>query len=90
MRVLLGTRARAEVRHLPPAVKAEVRRSLGFLEADGLDAALDLRRLSTDLGAPVYRIRVGSWRIVFLLRAQGAEVMRVFPRKEGYAWMDRP
>lgn len=81
--------ARIEIRSLPPATKRQVRTALDTLARDGLEAAVDLRRLSTDAGTPVYRVRVGTWRIVFMLDGDAAQVLRVFPRREGYAWMER-
>lgn len=91
MRIKLGATARNELRHLSPVVKKSIRQALDQLEKHGLDATeLDLRRLSVDNGAAVYRLRVGSWRIVFVLGQSTVEVVRVFPRSEGYAWMERP
>lgn len=89
MHVRFGSQARREIRSIPPGPKAELRAALTRLEQEGLAATIDLRRLSTDLGAPVYRIRVGGWRLVFVLEGDVAQVVRVFPRREGYAWLER-
>lgn len=88
MRVRFGSQARTEFRSLPPGPKAQLREALALLERNGLAAAIDLRRLSVDGGPPVYRIRIGDWRIVFVLE-EDARVVRVFPRREGYAWLER-
>ncbi len=40
-------------------------------------------------GEPVFRLRVGEYRAVYVVRATEIRVLRIFHRAEGYAWMKR-
>lgn len=74
-------RARRDLRALEPQIRARVLAALDRLVAR--DPALDVRRLT---GTPEYRIRVGGWRVRFLLdaEAQMIVVQRVLPRGRAY------
>lgn len=79
------------VARMPPAAKKELRRALDRLREDGPESEqLNIKALATPPGvAPVYRLKVGLWRVAFRLRGQDIEVIHVFPRKDGYGWMER-
>lgn len=40
-------------------------------------------------GNPVFRLRVGDYRAVYVVRGQEVRVLRVFHRSEGYKWIQR-
>lgn len=91
MKVTVTPSAAAEVRSLPPPTKARLKKAILAIATDpkGQKRLLDVKRLRTiRMESPVYRLRVGDWRIVYRLRGQVAEVVRVFHRSEGYGWMD--
>lgn len=41
-----------------------------------------------EAGLPVYRLRVAEWRAVFVLRQEEMRVVKIFHRRDGYAWLD--
>lgn len=50
---------------------------------------LDVKRLDLpDREAPVYRLRVGDWRVVYLVAGTDVLVVRIFHRSEGYQWLE--
>lgn len=93
MKILLDPADAAPVvRALAPALKRRVKRALKLLGEDptGITSRLDVKRLDTDSGQPIYRLRVGEWRIAFTVDV-AVVVLRVFHRSEGYGWlMDMP
>lgn len=92
MKVVLTSAAASTIRALPPATKRRIKRALTTLAADPLGEAgkADVRKLAGHVeGPPVYRLRVGDWRVAYRLRPRMLEVVRVFPRAEGYGWMER-
>jgi mRNA-degrading endonuclease RelE of RelBE toxin-antitoxin system len=91
VKVRLTPSAAREVRALPPQVRARLKKALARLAADPHGRkGLDVKRLrSPQLPEPVYRVRVGGWRAVYLVRGSTVAVVRVFARDEGYGWMER-
>lgn len=80
------------LRRLSPGTKRPLKEALGRLLKDpsGSEGSLDIRTLqSDDPGPPVFRLRVGDWRVVYELRDDEIRVLRIFPRRDGYKWMER-
>lgn len=73
---------------LPPQAKKAVRKALDQLAVDRFSPGLDVRLLRSP-GDPKFRIRVGDYRVVFLVRERETRVLRVFHRSEGYGWLER-
>jgi mRNA-degrading endonuclease RelE of RelBE toxin-antitoxin system len=73
---------------LPPELKRRLRAALRLLAKDpsGLTSKMDVRRLDTEPGQPMYRLRVGDWRVAFTVD-QAVVVLRIFHRTEGYGWL---
>lgn len=90
-RLLLGAEAQAILRNLPPATKARLRKALHELKATWpRPRKLDVAQLVLSAPQPpVFRLRVGDWRVVFRARGRDLEVVRVFHRREGYGWLER-
>lgn len=75
---------------LPPTVKKAARAALGLLDGDPRARGLDWKRLETAATIDhVYRVRVGDYRIAYVLRGAQTRVVRVFHRREGYRWLER-
>lgn len=76
---------------LPPGAKKGLRHALDQLREDGPDSSrLNIKALAAPPGvAPVFRMKVGTWRVAFRLRGRDIEVIHIFPRKDGYGWMER-
>ncbi len=90
MRVLLDPHHAAPVlRHLAPEPKRRLRAAFRLLGEDpsGVTHDLDVKRLDTDPGQPMYRLRVGVWRAAFTVD-EDVVVLRIFHRRDGYAWLD--
>lgn len=78
-------------RHLAPAVKRQVKQGLRILREDPFETnqQVDIIRLETRADqVPVYRLRVGDWRLVYTRDEGIVKVMRIIHREEGYDWLD--
>ncbi len=69
-------------------MKKRVKAALRLLAEDptGTSNHLDVKRLDTDPGQAMYRLRVGEWRAAFTIEA-AIIVLRIFHRSEGYGWL---
>lgn len=77
---------------LPPASKRALKAALKSLETDPSPGAHEGRMKRMDAsrsGNPVFRLKVGDYRIVFVVTATEIRVVRAFHRSEGYDWMKR-
>ena len=83
--------AMAVLRSMPPGPRKRLRAALQSLATDpsGRSNGLDVKRLRTPGQPPAFRLRVGDWRAVWLLRRQSVDVIRILHRSEGYGWLDR-
>jgi len=86
--VLDAAHAATVLRHMEPGVRRRLKRALSLLADDpsGRSARLDVKRLESDREQPIYRLRVGDWRIAFTVLDK-VYVLRVFHRDEGYGWL---
>jgi mRNA-degrading endonuclease RelE of RelBE toxin-antitoxin system len=83
--------ARPVLRAMPPDARKKMRAALRKLADDpsGRSARLDVKRLRTPGEPSAFRLRMGEWRAVWLLRKRSLDVIRIFHRSEGYGWLDR-
>lgn len=90
MRLLYEPGVAADVQELPPGPRAAIKAALDTLRRHDGDRppGLDVKRLRHD-GAPHFRIRVGTYRIVYARSAKAHRVVKVFHRSEGYGWLER-
>jgi mRNA-degrading endonuclease RelE of RelBE toxin-antitoxin system len=90
VRVRVEAEAAEAVRRLPTPLKAKLKKAMAGLARDpfGHEGTPGIRKLRSKSGA-VFRLRVGAWRIVYLVDRNEVRVVRVFPREDGYGWMDR-
>ena len=74
---------------MPPATKRKVKAALRRLAEDpgGTTNLLDVKRLDFTPGQPIYRSRIGDWRVAFTVD-KDVVVLRIFHRHEGYGWLD--
>ena len=86
--VLDASQAAPALRTAAPEVKKRLRAALRLLAKDpsGISTKLDVSRLDTDPGQPMYRLRVGDWRIAFTVD-DDLVILRVFHREEKYGWL---
>jgi mRNA-degrading endonuclease RelE of RelBE toxin-antitoxin system len=76
------------LRRLPPTTKRRLKAALRLLGQDpsGTSNGLDVKRLDADPGPPMYRVRVGEWRIAFTVD-KDVVVLSILHRSEGYGWL---
>ncbi len=92
MKVVLLEGPLETIRSLAPETKRRIKKAILSIPDDptGDLRALDIKRLrGHDEPRPIYRLRIGDWRVVYRIVAGRIEVVRVFPRSEGYGWMER-
>ncbi|MHB1260605.1 MAG: type II toxin-antitoxin system RelE family toxin [Thermoplasmatota archaeon] len=89
MRLVFEDGILSQVQDLPPGPRALVRAALAALrEHDGdRPAGLDVKRLQG--ATPVFRIRLGNYRVVYARHRQAHRILKVFHRSEGYGWLER-
>lgn len=90
MKVLLDPRhAAPALQRMAPQPRRRLKAALRLLGDDpsGLSNDLDVKRLDTEPGQPMYRLRVGDWRLAFTVDEAAVVVLRIFHRTEGYGWL---
>jgi mRNA-degrading endonuclease RelE of RelBE toxin-antitoxin system len=88
-RVTIDPPALLFLRTLAPGPKRAVRAAVDELRADARPKGVDWKRLETDAEVLLYRLRVGDYRVVYVLLGSDIRVVRVFHRREGYHWLER-
>lgn len=92
MRLRMDRALAADVlRRMPPEPRRQLRSALRELLKDPYptNPNVDVRRLEADPAkAPVYRLKSGAWRAIFLVEGSAVEVVRVMRRDEGYDWLE--
>lgn len=90
MRIELdAAHAAPPLRMMAPGPRRKLRKALAALrdDATGKTNGLDVKRLDLDGGEPVFRLRIGAWRAVFVVERNKIRVVRIFPRSDGYDWL---
>lgn len=73
---------------LAPRPKKAIRRALEALATDPRPNGYDVKVLDTTT-LRCLRLRLGPYRIAYRLDGQTVQVLKVFHRSEGYAWVER-
>lgn len=92
LRVVIERNVLDSLRALSPATKRRVKAGLAELSHDPNPPgpAGNIKRLDAPgFGEPVFRLRLGDYRAVFVVRGNEVRVLRVFHREEGYEWLRR-
>lgn len=79
--VTLSSRARRDLRRLDPPVRKRIAEALRQLGEDPLPDNLDVKRI---VGAPAatYRMRVGTWRVLYEHDPSEVTIIRVVARQD--------
>lgn len=89
-RLTIDAAALALLRSLAPQPKRAVRAAIDLLQEDPRARGLDWKRLETaGTSEPLYRLRVGDYRVVYHIGEATTRVIRIFHRREGYRWLQR-
>lgn len=48
----------------------------------------DIKKLLSKNNSPLYRLRIGDYRIIFFVIDQDVKVTEIIPRKKGYKWLN--
>jgi mRNA-degrading endonuclease RelE of RelBE toxin-antitoxin system len=80
LRVLVRGAARRELRGLDPPARARV---VAAIERFVRTGEGDVRKL-TNVSPPQWRLRVGEYRVRFLVDGDALEVLHVLPRGKAY------
>ena len=85
--VLLSSLAKRQYRKLKKKTRIRIKEALNDL-ASGEDKKFDIKRLQgVDKREPLYRLRVGNYRIIYRPEEDVIKVIRVIPRGKGYDWL---
>jgi mRNA-degrading endonuclease RelE of RelBE toxin-antitoxin system len=90
VRVLLDpVHAAPVLRSLEPRMRRRLRAALRLLgrDASGISTRMDVKRLDTDAGPAIYRLRIADWRVAFTVDDDPI-VLRIFHRSQGYGWLE--
>lgn len=77
---------------LPPVPKKRIRKALRTLREDptGLTTGLKVKRLDREPTVrEAYRLRIGEWRLAFVVEGEDLYVLKIFHRDEGYDWLEQ-
>ena len=83
--------AAAVLRALAPITKRQVRDALrSLVEAPHNESGrLDVVTLKTKSQRPLFRLRVGEYRVVYRIDESQVFVAKIFHRRDGYGWLER-
>lgn len=73
---------------MAPTPKRRVKQALKSIAMDPMNrqGKLDFKRLDSQPGIAIFRVRVGEWRIAYTID-EAIVVLRVFHRSDGYGWV---
>jgi len=85
--ILLSTPVQKQFSKLTSPFRKDIKEALKDL-ASGKDRKLDIKKLKgVDKREPLYRLRVGKYRVVYKPEKKVIKVIRIILRKEGYDWL---
>ncbi len=85
--ILLSSPAQKQYAALPEDYRTKVKNSLIDL-ASGRMRNLDTKKLrGVDDREPLFRLRVGKYRVIYKPEKKSVKIIRIMLRKEGYHWL---
>ena len=48
----------------------------------------DIKKLVSKSNPPLYRLRIGEYRVIFFVIKQEVKVTEIIPRKKGFKWLN--
>lgn len=91
MKLRLDPDAAQALRGMAPVSRRRMKEALAKASVDpaGRTVGLDVKQLAINAPWPAFRLVVGDWRAAWFIRAGTVQVLRIFHRSEGYAWLER-
>ncbi|MGA1793854.1 MAG: type II toxin-antitoxin system RelE family toxin [Thermoplasmatota archaeon] len=83
--VLVSATFQKQFDKLPLDVRKRIRKGLNELEKDPIDPrpGADIKQLK-DTDPPKHRLRIGEYRVIYLVEKNKVKVIEVFIRSRGY------
>lgn len=82
MHVQLTARAQKDLGRLPTKERLRVLRALKEIESSSLADTTGFKRIEGSLGPDLYRLRVGSYRVLCTVESDVATILRVITRQD--------
>ena len=88
-RVLLSETAMRQLQNLPANLQKRIKRSLAGLEEDSFRsrAKVHIKKLMGPKKI-YYRLRIGDYRVVYVIEDKNVKVAKIFHRSAGYDWIE--
>jgi mRNA-degrading endonuclease RelE of RelBE toxin-antitoxin system len=88
--VFLSKTAVSQLNSLEKKLKDRVKNALKNLENSLFlsRSGADIKKLVYKSDPPLYRLRIGDYRVIFFVVDQQVKVTEIFPRKKGYKWLN--
>jgi len=89
-KVLLSQTAVNELENLPIADKSRIKLHLKELEDNPFRPRpkADIKKLSGFSKPDLYRLRIGNWRIIYVISENEVRVTEIMQRNKGYSWLE--
>ncbi|MHA1674081.1 MAG: type II toxin-antitoxin system RelE family toxin [Promethearchaeota archaeon] len=51
-------------------------------------SGVDIKKLHSPADPPLFRLRVGNYRVVYFVVKKDVKITKIFHRKKGYKWLE--
>ena len=88
--LLISKTALKQLESLNKDMQDRIRASLKEVKDNPFESRpkADIKKLRKLTKHQLYRLRVGNYRIVYAVEGDDIKVAKIFPRGEGYEWLD--
>ena len=89
-KVFLSKTAVSQLNTLNIKMKDRIKNSIKNLENGPFlsRSGADIKKLISKSNAPLYRLRIGDYRVIFFVIKQDVKVTEIILRKKGYKWLN--
>jgi len=87
---MLSDESWATLKELQTKQRERIRGHLKELETDPYRPRprADIKNCGRHAGQLYFRLRVGDWRLVYVVMGEEVRVTEIFPRGRGYRWLE--
>jgi mRNA interferase RelE/StbE len=88
--VLLSKSATSQLSSLSKTLSERIKNSLKQLETDPFmsRSGSDIKKLKINKDTPLFRLRIGDYRVAYFVQEDRVLITKIFHRKKGYKWID--